>query len=44
MGTIDVINYFLGGLFILLGFLINKNPNLIAGYNTMSKDEKANLA
>ena len=43
MGAIDIINYLLGGFLISLGFLINKSPNLIAGYNTMSKDDKANF-
>jgi hypothetical protein len=32
------------GLFLIaLGFLVKAFPNLIAGYNTMSKEEKANV-
>lgn len=32
-----------GILFIGLGFLVKAFPNLLAGYNTMSKKEKANV-
>ena len=43
MENIDLINYLVGGTLILCGFLINKYPELIAGYNTMSKEEKENF-
>ncbi len=38
-----VIHEFVGLFLILLGFLVKKFPNLIAGYNTMSAEEKARV-
>jgi hypothetical protein len=35
-----LLNAALGIIFICLGFLVVKNPGLIAGYNTMPKDQK----
>ncbi|GEO04921.1 hypothetical protein AAE02nite_25850 [Adhaeribacter aerolatus] len=35
-----LLNVGLGILFICLGFLVVKNPELIAGYNTLPKDQK----
>lgn len=32
-----------GGLFIVLGFLVKAFPILMAGYNTMSEEEKKNV-
>ncbi|MGB0805378.1 MAG: DUF3784 domain-containing protein [Salibacteraceae bacterium] len=32
-----------GGLFIVLGFLVKAFPMLLAGYNTMSKEQKKNV-
>ena len=43
MGTIDIINYFLGIIFIILGFAVSNNPNLIAGYNTMTNEKRRNF-
>lgn len=34
------INFIVGGLFIVLGFSIQKYPDLIAGYNSLSDNEK----
>lgn len=39
-----VVNTFLGLLLVILGFLVKKYPNLIAGYNTMTEREKASHA
>ena len=39
----DVGIYISGALFIVLGFLIKAYPNLLAGYNTMSKEQKSNV-
>jgi hypothetical protein len=39
----DIINLFTGVLMIALGFLVKIFPNLIAGYNTMSAKDKANV-
>ncbi len=36
-------NLNLGLFFIGLGFLVKAVPNLIAGYNTMNKEQKANV-
>lgn len=36
-------NYIIGLFLILTGFLVKLFPNLIAGYNTMPKEEKANV-
>lgn len=33
----------IGFIFIICGFLVKKYPNLIAGYNTMSAEEKKNI-
>ncbi|MDR2927422.1 MAG: DUF3784 domain-containing protein [Cytophagaceae bacterium] len=40
MESIDIINWGLGVFYIVMGFAIYAFPNLIAGYNTMSKNEK----
>jgi hypothetical protein len=32
-----------GALFIVLGFLVKAFPILLAGYNTMTKEQKANV-
>jgi Domain of unknown function (DUF3784) len=39
----DIINVAIGGFFILLGLLVKRFPNLIAGYNTMSKEQQKNV-
>ena len=39
----DISNLIVGLLMIGIGFLIKSFPNLIAGYNTMSKDKKKNV-
>jgi len=39
----DIINLFTGVFMIALGFLVKIFPNLIAGYNTMSAKDKANV-
>lgn len=39
----DSYNLTIGLFIILLGFLVKIFPNLIAGYNTMSKDKKKNV-
>jgi hypothetical protein len=36
----QIIQIFVGCLVIAIGFLAKKYPNVIAGYNTMSKKEK----
>lgn len=36
----DLTELFVGLLFIIMGVLIYFFPNLIAGYNTMSKEDK----
>ncbi|MEQ9288593.1 MAG: DUF3784 domain-containing protein [Cyclobacteriaceae bacterium] len=36
-------NVLLGGFFIVLGFLVKKYPDLIAGYNTMPEEQKKNV-
>ena len=33
------VNFITGGILILCGLLVKRFPNLIAGYNTMSKEE-----
>lgn len=33
----------IGAIFIICGLLVKKNPNLIAGYNSMSAEEKKNI-
>lgn len=38
-----VINLIIGLFMIALGFLVKSFPNLIAGYNTMSKEKKKNV-
>ena len=38
-----MIAVFIGVLCIVIGFLIKRYPNLLAGYNTMSDSEKANV-
>ena len=37
------VNFITGGILILCGLLVKRFPNLIAGYNTMSKEEKAKV-
>jgi uncharacterized membrane protein SirB2 len=39
----DIINLITGLFMIGMGFLVKSSPNLIAGYNTMSKDKKKNV-
>jgi hypothetical protein len=39
----DIINVAIGGFFIFLGLLVKRFPNLIAGYNTMSKEQQKNV-
>lgn len=39
----DLLNLIVGLLMIGIGFLVKSAPNLIAGYNTMSKDKKKNV-
>lgn len=41
--TMTVMSLNLGLFFIGLGFLVKAVPDLIAGYNTMSKEQKANV-
>ena len=36
----EIINLIVGGFIIILGILIRRFPNLIAGYNTMTKEEQ----
>jgi hypothetical protein len=36
----EIINLLVGGLIIILGLLIKRFPDLLAGYNTMSKEEQ----
>lgn len=38
-----IVAFLIGGILILCGILIKIYPNLIAGYNTMSKEEKKNV-
>ena len=38
-----ILNIIIGFIFIGLGFLVKASPELIAGYNTMSKDKKKNV-
>ncbi len=38
-----IVNLITGLVLIALGFLVKKYPNLIAGYNTMSKEKKKNV-
>ncbi|MBR4804102.1 MAG: DUF3784 domain-containing protein [Bacteroidales bacterium] len=40
MHIVDLINITLGVFYILLGVAVYKHPDLIAGYNTMSEEEK----
>lgn len=39
----DTINLFVGGLIIITGFIIKRYPNMLAGYNTMTKEEKKKI-
>lgn len=39
----DVLHIIVGLFLIAMGFLVRKFPILIAGYNTMSKEEKKNV-
>ena len=36
-------NLIVGGLIIILGLLIRRFPNLLAGYNTMTKEEQKKI-
>lgn len=36
-------NLIVGGFLILMGFLVKKFPDMIAGYNTMSEEQKKNV-
>ena len=36
----QIIQISLGCMLIVIGFFVKKHPNLIAGYNTMTKEEK----
>jgi hypothetical protein len=40
---VDISSYIMGFVFIGLGFLVKAAPGLIAGYNTLSKEEKKNV-
>ena len=37
---VEIINLIGGGLIIILGLLIKRYPNLLAGYNTMTKEQQ----
>jgi len=37
---IYVVNYFIGGLILLIGRLIGSNPSLVSGYYSMSKEKR----
>lgn len=37
---IDVVNYFIGCIFLLIGKLISNNPSLLSGYYEMSLEER----
>ena len=39
----DISEYLIGLIFIGLGFLVGAFPDLLAGYNTMSEEEKLNV-
>jgi hypothetical protein len=39
----DISEYLIGLVFIGLGFLVGAFPDLLAGYNTMSEEEKVNV-
>ena len=39
----DILNLIVGLFMIGIGFLVKSAPDLIAGYNTMSKDKKKNV-
>jgi uncharacterized membrane protein len=39
----DTINLFIGSLIIIIGLLIKRFPNMLAGYNTMTKEEKRKI-
>lgn len=39
----EILNFIVGLFIIGIGFLIKSAPNLIAGYNTMSKNKKENV-
>ena len=41
--VLDFSSYIIGIIFIGLGFLIKAFPGLIAGYNTLSDEEKKNV-
>ena len=39
----DTINLFVGGLIIITGLIIKRYPNMLAGYSTMTKEEKKKI-
>ena len=39
----EIVNFITAGLMILLGLLVKKFPNMIAGYNTMTKEQQRNV-
>ena len=39
----EINNLIIGGLIIVLGLLIKRFPNLLAGYNTMSIEQKRKI-
>ena len=39
----EINNLIIGGLIIVIGLLIKQFPNLLAGYNTMTKEEKRKI-
>lgn len=43
MKSIYIINFILAIFIIAIGYLVKKNPNLIAGYNTLNKNDKENF-
>jgi hypothetical protein len=43
MHFVEIFNLIFGLLIIFIGFLIKAFPDTIAGYNTMSKEEKKNV-
>ena len=36
-------SFLIGVILIICGFLVKKHPNLIAGYNTLSEDDKEKI-
>ncbi|MFY0650907.1 MAG: DUF3784 domain-containing protein [Cyclobacteriaceae bacterium] len=38
-----IVNFLVGAFLIGLGFLVKSNPDLIAGYNTMSEEKRKNV-